>query len=308
MQATTAVSITTGTEIPLLSLAAGFRRLAIGLGVAGVLAVAANAPAAAAVFDCVIDPSLTLKLGSPIANILDTVAVERGDHVTHGQVVARLESSVEAATVAIDQEKAASTAEIESKEAVLEQKRAVLARKSGLRQNNVSSVQDVETAQAEFRVAEQDLALARLNHGMAGLELRRSQATLEQRAIRSPIDGIVIQRALGPGEYVNQDANILTVARINPLYVEAFLPIRYYGRIKVGDIAGVRPDDPIGGDRSGEVIVVDQVFDAASGTFGVRLRLPNPDDIVPAGLRCRVTFDIPEQSPRPPGPEVGLNR
>jgi hypothetical protein len=70
----------------------------------------------------------------------------------------------------------------------------------------------------------------------------------------------------------------------------------------------VRPDDPIGGDRSGEVIVVDQVFDAASGTFGVRLRLPNPDDIVPAGLRCRVTFDIPEASPRPPGPEVGLNR
>jgi RND family efflux transporter MFP subunit len=238
------------------------------------------------------------------------VAVERGDHVAQRQVVARLESSVEAATVTIDQAKAASTAEIESKEAVLELKRGMLDRKSNLQQHNVmySSTQDVETAQAEFRVAQQDVRLARLNREMAELDLQRAQATLEQRTIRSPIDGIVVQRALGPGEYVNQEAHIITVARINPLNVEAFLPIRYYGSIKVGDTARVRPDDPVGGDRDAEVTIADQVFDAAIGTFGVRLRLPNPDDTVPAGLRCRVTFNVPEPSERLLGPEVGASR
>ncbi len=42
--------------------------------------------------------------------------------------------------------------------------------------------------------------------------------------------------------------------------------------------------------REAEVGVVDKVVDAASGTFGVRLELPNPDTSLPAGLKCRVRF------------------
>jgi hypothetical protein len=36
--------------------------------------------------------------------------------------------------------------------------------------------------------------------------------------------------------------------------------------------------------------VVDPMFDAASGTFGVRLTLPNPERKIPAGLKCRARF------------------
>ena len=36
---------------------------------------------------------------------------------------------------------------------------------------------------------------------------------------------------------------------IDPLYVETFLPIAYFGQIKVGETASVRPNDPVGGDR-----------------------------------------------------------
>lgn len=36
------------------------------------------------------------------------------------------------------------------------------------------------------------------------------------------------------------------------------------------------------------VTVVDRVVDAASGTFGVRLALPNPGHRIPAGLKCKV--------------------
>jgi len=38
------------------------------------------------------------------------------------------------------------------------------------------------------------------------------------------------------------------------------------------------------------VTVVDQVFDAASGTIGVRLELANPGYRIPAGLKCQVRF------------------
>ena len=38
------------------------------------------------------------------------------------------------------------------------------------------------------------------------------------------------------------------------------------------------------------VRVVDQVFDAASGSFGVRLELANPNGAIPAGVRCKARF------------------
>jgi len=261
------------------------------------LCVAAGAfvgPAAAADFDCVMEPSLVVKLGSPVSSILSEVNVERGDVVQKGQVVARIESSVEQALVAANTTRAESTAEVEAKQALLDQKTAVIGRKSGLRQLNVTSNQDVENAQADFNVAKQEVELAKLNRRMAEIELRRSKASLEQRTIRSPIAGIVTQRALGPGEYVRQDGYIAVVARVDPLNVEAYLPVRYFGQVKVGQHAIVRPNEPVGGNRSADVSVVDQVFDAASGTFGVRLSLANPANDIPAGLRCRVSFDLSE--------------
>jgi hypothetical protein len=57
----------------------------------------------------------------------------------------------------------------------------------------------------------------------------------------------------------------------------------------------VKPDSAIGGTYAATVTVVDEVFDAASGTFGVRLKLPNPELRLPAGVRCRISFDLAEK-------------
>ena len=50
------------------------------------------------------------------------------------------------------------------------------------------------------------------------------------------------------------------------------------------------PEAPIGGQYTAEVKIVDRVIDAASGTFGVRLELPNPGYRLQAGLKCKVIF------------------
>ena len=272
----------------------GKRRMVGALFVTVAALVATQA--AAATVDCVMDPSLTVKLGSPVMSVISQVLVDRGDLVKKGQIIAKIESAVEQAAVLTNEARAGSTAEIESKQATLDQKSGVYKRKADLQTRNVTSAQDVETAQAEYNVAKQELELARLNHQMAQLEVDRLRASLDQRTIRSPIDGIVVQRSLGPGEFVRQDANIVTVASIDPLSVEAYLPVRYFGLIKVGDVALVHPDEPVGGNYEARVSIVDQVFDAASGTFGVRLNLPNHNNLLPGGLRCHVSFDVPEKT------------
>ena len=76
------------------------------------------------------------------------------------------------------------------------------------------------------------------------------------------------------------------------MFVEVFLPVSLYKQIRTGTEARVFPNAPIGGEYQAKVTVVDQVFDAASGTFGVRLELANPGQTLPAGQRCRVEFDV----------------
>ena len=94
---------------------------------------------------------------------------------------------------------------------------------------------------------------------------------------------------------------MLTLAQIDPLRVEVFVPTAYHGQIRVGSEAEVRPEQPIGGVHVAKVTVVDHVIDAASGMFGVRLTLPNPQLALPAGIRCNVTFAM-----QPPGPVPAL--
>ena len=100
----------------------GVRRGLVALGVAAFCPVASYA----ATFDCVMEPSLTVKLGSPVASILSRVLVERGDRVARGQLVAQIESSVEEAVVAANEERARSTAEIEAKQTILKQKTGIM--------------------------------------------------------------------------------------------------------------------------------------------------------------------------------------
>jgi len=82
----------------------------------------------------------------------------------------------------------------------------------------------------------------------------------------------------------------MTIAQIDPLNVEVFVPVALYATIKVGTEATVIGEAPVGGRYIAKVEVIDPLMDARSGTFGIRLLLPNPDNKIPAGLRCKVEF------------------
>jgi multidrug efflux pump subunit AcrA (membrane-fusion protein) len=89
----------------------------------------------------------------------------------------------------------------------------------------------------------------------------------------------------------------MTIAQIDPLNVELVLPLQRYGSIKPGAAALVHPAAPVGGVYEAKVQVVDPVIDAASDTFGVRLLLPNPAGVIPAGIRCDVEWRDESQVP-----------
>ena len=251
-------------------------------------ASAADVPDSA--HDCLIEPMSVADVGSPVQGILAELLVERGETVARGQPIARLESGVEAATVEHAEARAAMQSEIAAREADLELAKLALARVENLHRQDLVPAQQRDEARVRRRVAGAALVQALENRQLLQLELQRAQRLLDQRTLRSPIDGVVVERLAFPGEFV-YDNPIATLARIDPLRVEVVLPARLFGTIAPGDVASVFPELDAEADLVATVEVVDALLDTGSGTFGVRLVLPNADLAVPGGQRCRVAFD-----------------
>jgi RND family efflux transporter MFP subunit len=212
--------------------------------------------------DCMIEPSRTVNVGSEVIGIIDEITVDRGDIVQKGQVLIRLDSKVERATM-------------ESRKARYEFAQNEYARKSGLYGKALIATRDVDESETNLKIAQRDF--------------EEAEKVLERRTIRSTIDGVVVQRFLQPGERVETQP-ILKLAQLSPLYVEVIAPASMLGSVKVGDRAAVMPENPVKGEYTGAVKIVDNVVDAASGTFGIRIELENKTYSLPSGLKCRVRF------------------
>lgn len=241
-------------------------------------------------YDCLVDPAQVLDLASFSTGILDEVLVSRGDEVKKGQIVARVESSREKAALAIAEIKVENSATVTSRKAQHDYARKQLIRAQELKQKGAISSQRFDEYQANEIIAKQELELAKLELVRLKLERKAAKVVLQEREIRSPVDGVVQKVDRGAGEYVFQDASILTIVQLDPLFIETFVPVEFYGEVVAGMLGQVSFDKPNKVSLDAEVDVVDRVFDTGSATMGVRLKLSNPDGKIPAGQRCRVSF------------------
>jgi len=266
-----------------------------GLCVMGTLTVAAGlyaltGPAVwAAGMACVITPYDAISIGTPVEGLIKTVPVDRGDWVTKGQVILTLESSFEEATVALAKAKAEAEAALKSSQLKMGFTSRKLERAQELFKTSSIAQHEVDEAQTEKALAESAHREASEHKREAELELNRATAALQLRTIRSPLNGVVVDRLLSPGELARQTP-VMKLAQINPLRVEVFAPLSLLGKLKPGMRADVRPEGKGQPVYKAKVVVVNKVVDSASGTFGVRLEMPNPNNAIFAGLACTVEF------------------
>jgi RND family efflux transporter MFP subunit len=228
---------------------------------------------------------------SPVEGLIEKVAVERGEAVKKGQVLVTLESGPERAALAVAKQRAGAIGAVKSAEAKLDLATKKESRAEELARQAFISSNALEEARTERSLAESDLKVARENQRLAELEVHRATEVLNLRTLRSPVNGVVVDRYQKTGEMATPTVKdpILRVAEIDPLNVEVILPASLYGSVQQGDRAEVSPETPAQ-KFVARVKVVDRVINAASGTFGVRLELPNEKLLVPAGAKCRMRF------------------
>jgi RND family efflux transporter MFP subunit len=236
-------------------------------------------------FDCMISPSESIQIGSSILGVIEQIHVERSDFVEPGQLLATLESSVEAAAVKVAKARADRTVELRSTRVSLQLGEKRRSRAVGLYKEDSLSLDLRQEIETETQLAKFGVEQAEEDHRLAALQLEQAKAILARRTIRSPISGFVVERLMSPGEVVDEET-LMTIAQVDPLRVDVILPSHLLGSVSLGDSVEVVPEPPLDQPRIAKVEIVDRVLDGASGTFGIRLLLPNPDYEVPGGLRC----------------------
>ena len=215
----------------------------------------------AAQLSCLLEPSQQVDISSQAPGVVNVVHMERGDQVRKGQKLLELDSAIQNAAY------------------VTAKARASFAKRKVARNKNLLEKKLLSDLERDELLTEAELAK---------LMLEEAQALVKQRTVYSPINGVVVQKNISVGEYVGSEPVAKLVA-LDPLYVEVIMKSDVYGSLAKGMTVEVQPERD-GRRYEGKIKIVDKIIDAASGTFGVRIELPNPDFILPAGLKCQAFF------------------
>jgi len=250
-----------------------------------------------------IKPEITSVLGAEISGTVRRISVKEGDHVRRGQVLALIDSRVqqaqlEAAAAGIEEssqgiaqvQQALQAAQADRKfaEATFKRYQALLAKKSVTQQE----YDDAET-RYKAAVANEMAMQAKLKQ----MEARRQQAQAQHASaatvfsysrIVSPIDGVVTVKAVDEGTLVMPGTPIITVESTGRYRLEASLPERFLGQVRIGEKVPVT----IGSQQAeGRVVEVVPAADPSTRTFIAKVQLP-PNCNCQSGQYGSVDFTI----------------
>lgn len=238
---------------------------------------------------CLIEPGASSQVAASSPGVLAKVMVERGDTVKRGQVLAILDNDVELALLKAAKTRSATLAGVVAAKAARDMASQKLSRTKKLEALNYNARLELELAHGELALAQSRLQLARDEHKASKSDFDVAQSQLARRKVISPIDGIVADRLLNPGERAD-GRPIVRVIKLDSLRVEVILPSSQFGKVSAGMNGEITPQVADASKVSGTVEQVDRFIDAASGTFRARLTIDNADLSVPAGVRCQVNF------------------
>jgi HlyD family secretion protein len=159
------------------------------------------------------------------------------------------------------QEVAAAEATLRSAEAERDRARLDFTRKQELFKHDAISSRDLETTQAQLKVAEartaeigerlklvregpraETITQAKARVAQAAAALALAETRLENTKLTSPLAGVVLSHNIEPGEFVAAGTPIVTVADTAHLWVRAYISQTDLGRIQHGEKVAVRTD------------------------------------------------------------------
>lgn len=145
-----------------------------------------------------------------------------------------------------------------------------LARTKDLIAQNAASTQDLEHAEANARSTD--------------AQLRLMSTRLARTTVRAPFGGVVGQRFVSLGDYVNNTTRLATLQTVNPMRATFNVPERYARSLKRGQEVAFTVAAIPNREFVGEVDFVDPVVSLPGRTILVKAHVPNTQRLLQPGM------------------------
>jgi RND family efflux transporter MFP subunit len=217
------------------------------------------------------------QIGFSLPGLVSEVMVKEGDVVKKGQVLAKLDTTVEQAELDKQEYLLKSNVQLAAATAQRELAEKKLERKEKIHKEGAGSIEEVEEQRLEVDVSKLKEQLAKEETESKRYDTVKLKAQIARMQIVSQFDGEVRKIDAAPGEVADPQKPSMMVVINDPLYVEVNLPSRMTTDMKIGQSMFVRYLDEPGKWREAKVVFFDPVADASVGRQLVRLEMPNAD-------------------------------
>jgi RND family efflux transporter MFP subunit len=233
---------------------------------------------------------------------VEKIFAQEGDQLKAGQPI------VELGATELRARRELAAAQIEtaihdadSQKALLQFLRDDAKRQQDLLRRRVVSPNDAEKADSAARSQEKAVSAADTRVAQARAQLADIEAQLAEMQVKAPTDSVLEVLSVKVGDVLPANREVATLLLPDHLWVRVYVPEPWLGKIKVGDHVRVQVDSFPGTDFDGAVEQVNRhaeftprnvqtVEDRIRQVFGVKIRLPNDDDRLRAGMAADVYF------------------
>ena len=237
------------------------------------------------------EPYADINMAASEMGTLANVAVKDGDVVRAGQLLANLDDAVLRASLEVAKAGMSAKGELQSARTQLELKTVEHEKLTELFGRNHASQREIDRVKGEVRIAESRFQSVQEDLDVRRLEYARIEAQLKQRHIMSTIDGVVVEVLKDRGEFVSpSDPVVVRIVQLDPLLVVFSVPVDRRQEIVRGQSIPMQ----IAGHSAPAMAMVEYVdptVDASSGTFKVKVRLPNPEGRWHSGEKSVLLLD-----------------
>lgn len=204
-----------------------------------------------------LQPSVTIRITSPIPEVVDAVSVKEGQAVRRGQVLAQFRTTALApALLSADAQRAKAAAD--------------LTRMQSLFNEGAIARTDLEAAEVTLRAAEANAAQA--------------QKRLDEATVRAPANGVISERHVQAGDRVKDGDALFQLVNIATLDFEATVPSEFAAGVRPGQAVVLAVSGLAARTISGRVARVNATVDPATRQLKLYVSVPNRNGGLVGGL------------------------
>ncbi|HLU05868.1 MAG TPA: efflux RND transporter periplasmic adaptor subunit, partial [Woeseiaceae bacterium] len=227
------------------------------------------------------------------------VLVEEGMVVEPGQVVARLDDTIQRAQTDLARAQAQSArASLVETEAQLRAARLERDRLRDLAARKLTSVASLDAAEANYDALAARLDTGRENVKVAERSVELAEDNLAHTIIRAPFGGVVVSKDAQPGEMISPISagggftrtGICTIVDMDSLEIEVDVNEAYIGRVRTGQRVSATLDAYPDWQIPAEVIAIVPTADRQKATVRVRIGFLERDQRILRDMGAKVAF------------------